>query len=414
MSHRIQSFIRDLKVPGDLQPRVTPAMVKLILYTLGSRADFNTLECYPSKERIAKESGAHLSTVKRVLNLLEEVGIIVRWRRKTDTGSWAESHYRLVLDVKLPAGWSIGPEKSEEKHGGFSENPRKKTKQSGPELTVITPAPSEPEQVPSEPGWVPSEPLTTKEPPLQPPTHIQTASPKQSGVCDSSKLNLTPPSTTTTDATGKIFEMWPVDSRKIKEAQLQPLIQKWEQDNNRSALDLVQAAKVYLKVNTSTPAKITWLRAWIEREEWRPHLPKGAAKEKIETAEQKAEWDAKLDRFMETGQQWPRRPGAKALSTMDNVAMAPTAALHRALWRAPSWEGAGYVMQIIAQENRNSPKDRDLREFWETLEYRFQKLERTGDWSTDHHVPDPRVHPQEYPAWLVAAYVPNAKGSAAA
>ena len=104
---RIQRFIRNLVPPSGLE--VPPGTIKVVLYAIASRADANTLECFPSRARLAIDTGVSEATIKRALKVIDKAKLVVRWRRKRNDGTLAGWHYRLVIDGP-PSGWEMAEE----------------------------------------------------------------------------------------------------------------------------------------------------------------------------------------------------------------------------------------------------------------------------------------------------------------
>lgn len=73
-----------------------PTIDKFVLVVLADYAD-EARSCYPGQERIAANTGASVSTVRRALARLEHRGLIVRERRQRRDGSRTSDRYVLQL-----------------------------------------------------------------------------------------------------------------------------------------------------------------------------------------------------------------------------------------------------------------------------------------------------------------------------
>lgn len=85
---------------------------KIIFIMLKKHADSKTHEAYPSLATISKETGISKRKVQNCLNHMEELKVIKRKRRKTDTGDYTSNLYTLHDYAKL---WKDGvlPKESE-------------------------------------------------------------------------------------------------------------------------------------------------------------------------------------------------------------------------------------------------------------------------------------------------------------
>jgi DNA-binding transcriptional regulator PaaX len=74
-----------------------PTIDKFVLVVLADYAD-EAHSCYPGQQRIATNTGASVSTVRRALARLERHGLILRERRRRKDGSRTSDRYLLPVD----------------------------------------------------------------------------------------------------------------------------------------------------------------------------------------------------------------------------------------------------------------------------------------------------------------------------
>lgn len=383
ISHRIQLYVRNLQPPKKVAsptkgaPAVLGSTIKLVLYCLASRADFNTLECYPSKERIAMDASASIATVKRSLHILEAAGIIVRWPRKRDDGSWDKKTYKLVLTDRLPDGWTISSEKTSENLGGFSENPDRKTKRSEtPDAGSVTSL-GDRKEVLREGKPSLGEPLTTSEPPYEPP-HTQQASVE---IHVSEKCY---------QVADRIRARWTKEALKGPGLEKLPaLVAAASQKTGRSPEKVEEAAIAYLKKASTSPRPVTWLGAWFEREEYLPHMPKLSQDERRRGDD--ATYTAALDRWLGGGE-WPEETLGPAPGKLEF--WAPFNPIASAIQVAADSPRLRTLVSSL-QAGTRYPNVFDQLYRWDDD---FKRLKAHGVWGGFDA--DPRSSDSRYPAYL--------------
>ena len=78
------------------QQDLTPAE-KLVLLALADRHNADSNECWPSKARIAKDTGLSEATLKRTINSLIDKGLILREERADSKGRKISNVYIFHL-----------------------------------------------------------------------------------------------------------------------------------------------------------------------------------------------------------------------------------------------------------------------------------------------------------------------------
>lgn len=76
---------------------INPAR-KFVLVTLANYADENN-SCFPGQDKLARDVGTSVSTVRRALKELEEAGYIVRERRYREDGYRSSDRYFLQVNM---------------------------------------------------------------------------------------------------------------------------------------------------------------------------------------------------------------------------------------------------------------------------------------------------------------------------
>lgn len=109
---------------------------------LASRVDWETGVCWPSRTTIAKDASVSLSTVKRALRKLVEVGAIEIERRTSEEGDHASNLYRLPFAINRRGGVTGDPTSGHTRPGGrVASDPLTRSK----EREGLTPSKTDPD-----------------------------------------------------------------------------------------------------------------------------------------------------------------------------------------------------------------------------------------------------------------------------
>ena len=94
--------VRTFKLLGQMKEH----SAQRILLALCTYMDFDTRECWPSYSEIVKIGGVSRSSIKRNLNLLQELGFI-SVKKQNKGGAWASNFYTILHHAYHPEDWDF-------------------------------------------------------------------------------------------------------------------------------------------------------------------------------------------------------------------------------------------------------------------------------------------------------------------
>lgn len=365
MSWRALTWSRDLVGLDSKQ--------KAVFRALADHADENTLECFPQIDRLAIDTALSEKSVRRALDDLDEMKLIVRWHRYRNNGTRAGYHYRVVIDGELPEGVTLH-------NGGMPENKRPVTLTSL-KKTKASPSGDQGHTVPSQGHPVPNQGLGDRaisftEAPYEAP-HRQTASSKQSDDDVFSQV------------ANQIRERWPNDAlRGSGLNQLSALVAEAAKKTDRAPDKILAAAKAYLRSTANSGRAVTWLGEWFKREEYLAHMPKLSADERRRADD--ATYEAALRCWLDGGE-WPEHELGPPPNRHGWVPLRPLEAVLYTAPESPRLNGLGNWRMMVADYF-------DLRQELHGWDYDFCRLRLDGEWKG--HREDPRTQDARYPVYL--------------